>query len=323
MTGLDLKLIIIDDEAFLAYEHPLSFVQLGLPDWVIPFYSPAYWIIHILSHNESEQSLFAEIKSYQSGITDFEAEQIGLAEDLSKIQRIKFRGLNTVGLNKTMNYNRSIKIPSLKENEIYIDHLQIDENIEVAIDETILHPIKTEDKPIPIKQNFQIPFKNLRFIFGGVQFKKYFTAIDKELELTISNYDCREEFGAAKNYFSNILHAKKINAYLDVVYFQETLKINQIDSPQIRQINKSLIDQVKFEFVRGMHKKKLPEVGKFLFTMEEYFDALVGGSLRIKLPFKSFIANGIKQNHIQQEGEGIISMKTPPGQEIVFDNGFD
>ena len=100
MTGLDLKLIIIDDEAFLAYEHPLSFVQLGLPDWVIPFYSPAYWIINILSHNESEQSLFAEIKSYQSGITDFEAEQIGLAEDLSKIQRIKFRGLNTVGLNK-------------------------------------------------------------------------------------------------------------------------------------------------------------------------------------------------------------------------------
>ena len=53
MTGLDFKLIIIADEAFLAYEHPLSFAQLGLPDWVVPFYTPAYWIIHIISYNEA------------------------------------------------------------------------------------------------------------------------------------------------------------------------------------------------------------------------------------------------------------------------------
>ena len=275
MTGLDFKLIIIADEAFLAYEHPISFAQLGLPGWVVPFYTPAYWIIHIISYNEAEQSMFAEIKSYQSGNSDFDSHQIAYEEELKKIQRIKFRGLNTVGLNKTMNYNRPIKMPVLKENEIYIDHLQIDEKAE-SLENLISGPIKKQDKPIAIKQTFQVPFKNLSFVFGGVQFKKYFTNIDKEIELTIANYDCREEFDAVKNYFSNILHTKKITVFLDAVYQDEALKINHMDSPQIRQINKSLIDQVKFEFVRGMHKRKLPEVDKSLFTMEEYFDTLTG-----------------------------------------------
>ena len=91
MTGLDFKLIIIADEAFLAYEHPLSFAQLGLPDWVVPFYTPAYWIIHIISYNEAEQSMFAEIKSYQSGNSDFDSHQIAYEEELKKIQRIKFK----------------------------------------------------------------------------------------------------------------------------------------------------------------------------------------------------------------------------------------
>ena len=49
----------------------------------------------------------------------------------------------------------------------------------------------------------------------------------------------------------------------------------------------------------------------------------VGGILRIKLPFKTFIEKGINRSNIQQDVDGIISIKTVSGQEIVFENGYE
>ncbi len=48
-----------------------------------------------------------------------------------------------------------------------------------------------------------------------------------------------------------------------------------------------------------------------------------GGLLRIKLPFKTFIEKGIKRSNIEIEADHIISMKTFPGQEIIFKNGYE
>ncbi len=49
----------------------------------------------------------------------------------------------------------------------------------------------------------------------------------------------------------------------------------------------------------------------------------VGGLLRIKLPFKTFIEKGIKRSSIKIEAEDIISIKTFPGQEIILKNGYE
>jgi len=45
--------------------------------------------------------------------------------------------------------------------------------------------------------------------------------------------------------------------------------------------------------------------------------------LRIKRPFKTCIEKGIKRSDIKIEADHIISMKTFPGQEITFKNGYE
>ncbi len=49
----------------------------------------------------------------------------------------------------------------------------------------------------------------------------------------------------------------------------------------------------------------------------------VGGLLRIKLPFKTFIEKGIQRSSITMEDNNIISMKTNAGQEIIIENGYE
>lgn len=285
MEGLDLKLIIKEDKAYLAHGYPLSFQQLGLPDWTVAFYTPAYWIIHIIKHNLHDESIFCEIKSYHTGTAVFEGNQLIWENELAKITRIKFRGLSTEGLSKTMNHNRPMKMPALRDPKDYnhspsfldIDsEEEWDEIDEIEIPSEYISNSKNDDS-IYLKQSFKVPFKDLRFIYGGVQFKRFFPQVNDALELTISNYELREEFDAIKNYFANILQTKKINVYLDAVFQSGALTINHIDSPEIRNITRSSIDQVKFEFVRSFNRPKVKiEPDKSLFTMDEYFDAIAG-----------------------------------------------
>lgn len=49
----------------------------------------------------------------------------------------------------------------------------------------------------------------------------------------------------------------------------------------------------------------------------------IGGILNIKLPFKTFVEKGIKRSSIETGPGGIIIMKTIPGQEIIFTNGYE
>jgi len=48
-----------------------------------------------------------------------------------------------------------------------------------------------------------------------------------------------------------------------------------------------------------------------------------GGILKIKLPFTTFVEKGIKRSSIVTGPDGIITMKTIPGQEIIFTNGYE
>lgn len=126
-----------------------------------------------------------------------------------------------------------------------------------------------------IEQRFSVPFRHLQFHFGGVSCKKRIEALNKKVPITIINYNIREEFDAVKDYFANALGttAIQITVRIDVANGQP--RAVEATSPEIDSINTSLIETVRFRYVKeAVRKKGRLEAGKNLLTMDEFFETL-------------------------------------------------
>ena len=262
MKGQELKILFKQDKAYLTNDRPMTFEQVDLPDIAKRkgFKSPAYWTIRVINHRENERKIFCEVLSYNLGETEFEYNQKQLLDELNDVEVVTFRSIDTSGLLKTMSGGSSGSFYPSKY---------------VASDRTT-HNHKTE--PFirqPYKQTltetFFVPLKNVRFILGGVSFDRKFNGHNKTVELTITNYDIREEFDAVKNYFANVLKTKKIQVTATIELSDYEVTSTVAKSPEIDKINKDLIDNVKFEFVKATKKKISIDIDKNLFTMDEYF----------------------------------------------------
>jgi hypothetical protein len=271
MTGQELIIVFKHDKAFLTSDKALTFNQLDLPEIAKSFKATAFWTIKVLNFRPFEKKIFAEIQSYQIGEIEFPYNQLQLADKLNEVEKVTFRSIDTSGLLKTLAGTTPIKITPLKlmpefSNEpIYHQPKQFVREPKMPF---IKEPIKQT-----IKETFYIPLKNVRFKLGGVSFDKKFEAHNKTLEITISNYDIREEFDAVKNYFANVLNSKKIEVTAIVEIIDNKVISIDAKSPEIAKIDKQLIDNVKFEFIKQLSKKKISaEIDKKLFTMDEYFD---------------------------------------------------
>lgn len=267
MTGQELIILFRQDKAYLTADRPLTFEQLGLPDVAKKFKEPAFWTIKVLSHRENEKKIFCEITSYQVGETEFRSSQKLLADKLNDLQIITFKSIDTTGLLKTLAGNSGVVRP-IKF---------------VPVDRTPFHPTEFVRQPnkVTIKETFYVPLKNVRFKLGGVSFYKKFKEHKKTLELTITNYDIREEFDAVKNYFANVLKTKKIEVTVNIEITDNEVTFIEAKSTEIEKIDKQLIDNVKFEFVKTTTKKKINvEIDKTLFTMDEYFDTFADDNFK-------------------------------------------
>lgn len=259
MTGQELIILFRQDKAYLTADRPMTFEQLGLPDFAKTFKEPAFWTIKVLSYRENEKKIFCKITSYQVGETDFGSSQKLLADKLNDLQIVTFKSIDTTGLLKTLagisGVVRPIKF--------------------VPVDRTPIQPTEfvRQSHKVSIKETFYVPFKNVRFKHGGVSFDKKFKEHKKTLELTIPNYDIREEFDAVKNYFANVLKTKKIEVTVNIEITDNEVTSIEAKSPEIEKIDNQLIEKVKFEFVKATTKKKINvDIDKTLFTMDEYFD---------------------------------------------------
>lgn len=255
MKGQELKILFKKDKAYLTSNKPMTLDQVSLPDFAQRkgFKSPAYWIVRVLNHKENEKRLFCEVVSYNTGETEFGYNQKKISEKLEGIDFVTFRNIDTSGLLQTMTGTTSVKATT----KILPKYRPI-----------VREPIKNN-----VTETFYVPLKRVRFILGGVLFDKKIKGHNKAIEVKIQNYDIREEFDAVKNYFANALKTKKIQVTIDIEITDEEITSIVAKSPEIDRINKELIDNVKFEFVKSTTKKKLNiEIDKSLFTMDEYFD---------------------------------------------------
>ncbi|MBS1918660.1 MAG: hypothetical protein JST17_00240 [Bacteroidetes bacterium] len=262
MTGQEFKILFKQDKAYLTLDRPLTLQQVGLPEIAKSFKAPAFWTFRVLNYKEAEQKLFCEVLSYQVGDTDFSVNQKTFADKLRAIETVTFRSIDTGGLLRTLASTTPISVLPVKEAPVFRQEIR-QEDTQTAKRE----PIKRT-----ITETFFIPLKNIQFKLGGVSFEKKLKDYDKTIEINISNYDIREEFDAVKNYFANVLNTKKIQVTAIIEITDNEITSVIAKSPEIDKIDKQLIDNVKFEFVKATKKKVTVEVDKSLFTMEEYFD---------------------------------------------------
>ncbi len=258
MKGQELKVLFKHDKAYLTKDKPMTFLQLGLPTIAKSFKTPAYWSICVLNYIETERKIYCEIISYHTEETGFPEYPKNLLDKLNHLEIVTFKSIDTIGLLRTLNGTEGTFTPVPHVPVVRTEYIQ---NIKKP-------PIKT------INETFFVPLKNVHFILGGVSFHKKFNAHNLNLELTIANNNIREEFDAVKNYFGNVLGARKIAVTAIIEIQDDNIISAQVNSPEISRIDEKLIDNVKFEFVKSTIKKKINvELERSLFTMEEYFDA--------------------------------------------------
>jgi hypothetical protein len=292
-----LHIIFSGDQAFLAESHPIPISRLGLPKHIHSFPEPAWWKIRVIDHFRDEQRLFAEVLSYHRGEGSFTPEQLEQQTLLEEVQIISFRKLSTQGLMSTLAGNRQpIPIPVHSQDVLYIpddDEESLfkeedEQNLTFpAVDEqptATATPAVTTPNPTftyQIRSHFSVPMKEVRFKHGGVAFSRFFKELYRTVDLEIVNYELREEFDAVKNYFSNVLKAKKIQVSARLVITDGEIVTKEAHSGDIDRINKDLIDHVKFEFVKDTIRKKMSmEEQRSLFTMDELFESMTEGRVR-------------------------------------------
>jgi len=262
MRGQEFKILFKQDKAYLTPDRPLTFGQLGLPEIAKSFKASAFWTIRVLNYREAEQKLFCEVLSYQVGDTDFPFNQKTLADKLRAIETVTFRSIDTSGLLQTLASTTPISVLPVKEKPVFRKEVR----------QEPIQPIVREPIRRTITETFFVPLRNVRFKLGGVAFDRKFKDYSKTIELNIENYDIREEFDAVKNYFANVLNTKKIQVTATIEIEDNEITAVNAKSPEIEKIDKELIENVKFEFVKATKKKVTADVDKSLFTMDEYFD---------------------------------------------------
>ena len=279
-TGLKdqvLRILFRKTEAFLASDRPLTFDRLGMPEIAKVFRDPAYWMVRVLNHIPSEGRIFCEVISYEVGDMGFDRNQQSLHTLLREVGQVTFRSIDTRGLLQTLAGNTktvSSPIPVMRE-----EAGPFGKPIQPSLfqgDAKTPSPQTKKPASLPIRrlsEEFTVPFKEVRFRLGGVAFQRKFKGHGESIELTIHNPEIREEFDAVRNYFANALGTKRVRVSAHIeIQGGRVLSVNA-SSPDIDRIDRGLIDNVKFEFVKATTKKRVEaEVDRSLFTMDEYLD---------------------------------------------------
>ncbi len=275
MKGQELKILFKEDLAFLTEEVALDFTQVNISDRPVKFKAPAFWTVRVINYVENEKRLFVEVLDYQVGETEFSYNQIQLADTLIEIEKVGFKSIDTTGLFKTLNSTQPIKVLPPKQETVYRQEIQRQPETNITREPVI----KTFTEP------FSIPIKNVTFLSGGVKFEKKIQELKKVIEFQIPNDNIIEQYDAVKNYFASVLKTKKIQVVPEITTVDGVITSISATSLEIDKIDKTLIEEVKFEFVT-IAKRKESSGDKQLFTMDEYLETFAGEDFKEQQFFK-------------------------------------
>lgn len=296
MRGQELKIVFKDDMAFLTEEVALDFKQVQISDEPFKFQAPAFWTIRVINYIESEKRLFVAVLSYHVGETKFPPNQIELADILMSVEKVTFKSIDTPGLLRTLHSKQPTTVLAPRPEIIYRRETQIQPEtkivskpIEGAYQKPFSEPPATIIVRKPIEEtyheSFSVPIKDVTFLAGGVAFEKRMQQLEKSVDFFIPNQNVIKEYDAIKNYFANVLKTKHIQVEATITTIDGVLTSRNATSKEIEKIDKTLIEEVKFEFVMAA-KIKDSSGDKHLFTMDEYLKAYAGENLETQQLFK-------------------------------------
>jgi hypothetical protein len=277
LEGLELKILFKNSKAYLTEDRLVHIENSGLPDRISNFQSHAYWIIRVKKTFEHENRISCEVISYHQGKSEFDHHQKQLAENLNRIQSISFDNIDTFGLIRTFSKKgKGFTSRPIKPKPAQGQNFPFKE-------ETIREPLKYQ-----INRSFDFPIKNLDFKDGFVSFEQKFNEYPKSIYFTIENEDIEEKYDPVKNYFGNFLKTKKVKITVRVYIEHDEVVSVSADSPEIKRINKQLIEEVKLNFVKSTVKKRTKTENECdLLTAEEYFETFFDDDFKLK----AFYAN--------------------------------
>lgn len=263
MIGLELKILFKNSHAFITRDQSIYIDNSIINHHITNFELEAYWVIRVKSVIENERRIFCEIISHGLGKSDFDIDQLLIADELNQIETISFGKISTGILFATILKKRKIKITShSKPSSVGVDAYE--QNKEIIKPK----PLKTH-----INQTFYYPIIKLDFKNGLVSLEQKFQEHAQKINIEIKNDEIIEEYDAIKDYFEKVLKTKKVGITVDI-----RIENNQVisvfaESKEIKSINKALIEEVKLNIVKASIKNKSkPKEENNLLTAEEYFD---------------------------------------------------
>ena len=120
--------------------------------------------------------------------------------------------------------------------------------------------ITTSNHILTIEKKIKVSIEELEFHFGSVAFKHPIVEMNTELQFQIENIEIRPEFEVLKPYFIKTLKSKNITVEI-FAEFENGKLVSQIAlSTDIDNINKEVVEGVKFQFLnKGLLKQFTPK----------------------------------------------------------------
>jgi len=247
-------ILIFDSRKFhiQSTENSFPIDCLDLPTPIEQFLPDICWRLRVIKYDDETGELIAEIIDYHFDRNNI-IPNLSPSFYFSGVEKIKFKTIDTAG------FLRSV---ILKKHP--------------ATQHTAMAKIKSmENQPIEnvVLKTMKVPFSRIKFLYGSVSFQLFIEELGRELIFEIENADIRPEFDAIREYFSKTLKKKLINAEISVRYTNNAILSATAKSDDINCINDSLIESVRFEFVKRAFFK--PKEGSFI-NKTNTFDSLLG-----------------------------------------------
>lgn len=240
------------------------------------FLKQSYEVI-ALSGEDSETSKKSKWKTLQEGnfqVLITTGQYFGEGTDLSNISCLflvypfSFEGklIQYIGrvqrseINPTIYDYRDYKIDHL--NKLFLKrntyYRKIDK--QATLFDEPKNEITTSNHVLTIEKKIKVPIEELEFHYGSVAFKHPVVEMNTELQFQVENIEIRPEFEVLKPYFIKTLKSKNISVEIFAEFEKGKLVSQLALSTDIDQINKEVVEGVKFQFLnKGLLKQFTPK----------------------------------------------------------------
>lgn len=213
---------------------PISCLDLSIE--VEKFKEGIAWKVRVLNYDDENGELITEIIDYHAK-PEMNSSKQTLLQFLI-IDKLKFRSINTANLLSAV-------------------ELKIHPSIQIATESVISYNAPNPDNKFPARafertlhKTMKVPFSKIRFLHACVSFSLFIDELKQEITFEIQNSDIRPEFEVVKDYFIKILKKKIIVVEIEIHFSDTGIISATAGSEDIDKINNSIIDSVRFEFVK-------------------------------------------------------------------------